>query len=188
MMLIGIAAGPQEKVTLGDVVAANWVYDYEHVRREKNKGKKIEKPRPFHIPVPKNISADLELYEEAWLKNRLQSVLAQVDAYTLPVPPAEINPRFHVGTIAAGEKLFADNSLDELRSKYDDEIRAGDQEDSGFAQACDFRDIPWCIFRGISDYGDATKNKEWHSTASLAAASAAYAFLQHAFRVHSERF
>jgi nucleoside phosphorylase len=85
MMLVGIAAGPRDKVTLGDVVAANWVYDYEHVRRELAKGKKVEKPRPFHIPVPKHISADLGEFEESWFKNRLDLVLKDVDAYTLPI-------------------------------------------------------------------------------------------------------
>jgi nucleoside phosphorylase len=183
--MIGIAAGPHDKVKLGDVVAANWVYDYEHVRREIIEGKRVERARPFHLSVPKNIGADLGLYEESWMRNRLASVLRNFDEYELPLPPAEINPKWHVGTIAAGEKLFADGSLNDLRLKYDDEIRAGDQEDSGFAQACVFREVPWCIFRGIADYGDATKNKVWHPTASLAAASAAYTFLQHAYRLPS---
>lgn len=186
MMMVGIAAGPRDKVELGDVVAANWVYDYEHVRRELDSGQKVERPRPFHLQVPHNVRTDLNVFEEAWMNNRFTAIMRDVDLYKLPVAPADINPKFHIGTIAAGEKLFADGSLNEMRLRYDEEIRAGDQEDSGFAQACDFRRIPWCIFRGIADYGDPTKEKGWHFTASLAAASAAFAFLQHAYRMPSD--
>jgi nucleoside phosphorylase len=83
--------------------------------------------------------------------------------------------------MAAGERLIADGSLAEMRT-WDGRILAGDQEDSGFAQACDFNKTAWCVFRGISDHGDPLKNKNWHFAAALTAAATAYAFIEQAYR------
>jgi nucleoside phosphorylase len=98
-------------------------------------------------------------------------------ALDLPKEWRQKNPSIHDGTIAAGEKLIADGSLKRWY-RIDQEVRAGAMEDSGFAQAAEANHVAWCIFRGISDYGDPTKGKEWQFACALAAAAAGITFLR----------
>lgn len=179
MMLIGIAAGPPAKVKLGDVVVAHRVYDYEHVRAEILQKKKVKSPRPLFLELDPATRLDLNKFTEKKLRQKFDSVIRMLD---VSVPISEDGPALHTGTVAAGEMLIADGSLDEMRVKVDNEIRAGDQEDSGFVQACRLSRVPWCIFRGISDYGDPEKDKTWQFAAALAAASAGYSFLKDCYK------
>jgi nucleoside phosphorylase len=179
MMLIGIAAGPADKVELGDVVAADRVYDYEHVRAEILQNKKVKSPRPLAIELEPQIRLDLNRFAKQKLREKFHSVISTLDQ---PIPAHPDGPNFHRGTIAAGEMLIADGSLDKMRLGVDDEIRGGDQEDSGFVQACKLSEVPWCVFRGISDYARPDKDKTWQFSAALAAASAGYIFLRDCYK------
>jgi nucleoside phosphorylase len=190
LVMVGIAAGtPKEKVNLGDVVCAERVYDYEHVRLELSKlrtaaqRKSIRMPRPQFWEVKKEIKIALELCNEKKLQERFLELVDHADTNELPKEIAERNfkPALHKGTIAAGEKLFADRSLRKMYRFVDQRIRAGDQEDSGFAQVAEIKELPWCIFRGICDYGDPIKNDKWHFASSLSAAAASITFLRSAW-------
>jgi len=200
LLIVGIAAGPKGKVELGDVVAADRIHDYEHVRSELVEKKVVEKPRPLFMNVPPNIYTDIVNYNDSEMSKHFNALLRSVPQQVLPydktrigwkrkyVKRSDIRPRFHRGTITAGERLFADNGLKTLRDSADCRILAGDQEDSGFAQACEAKKLEWCVFRGIADHGDARKNDGWHFTASLAAAAAAVSFLKHAYHRPSEQW
>ncbi len=185
MIFIGIAAGPKDKVKIGDVVVSDRVLDYEHVRSELIMSKIIEKPRPLYLEISSRIKNDLSTFDVKIMHslfNELKNRLSEKDF------PNEINigsfvPSFHRGTLIAGERLFADGKISEFKKSIDERIRACDQEDSGFAQACKFRDIEWCVFRGISDYGDPQKKKDMHFLASISAASAAVTFLKNFYRL-----
>lgn len=179
MILVGIAAGPEDKVTLGDVVIPDRVYDYEHVRAELWEGVKVERPRPLYIDVTRALKESLSALDEQEARAHLLTTLQFVEGGR--VPRGDLRPQFHHGTAAAGERLIADGSLAETRD-FDERIRAGDQEDSGFAQACAFENVPWCIFRGISDYGTPLKGEDWQFAAALAAASSGYVFIEQSYR------
>lgn len=190
IMLVGIAAGPRDKVSLGDVVFAEQVLDYEHMRLEMSLSTlyfnkllyKIglrELPRPRYFGVEKKLKIAFERYDKSSMRPLFGRLLTHVGKDSLPKSLSDpFAPKIHDGTIASGEKLFADGRLGRMRRSLDERIRAGDQEDSGFAQVAKINRIPWCIFRGICDYGDATKNSEWHQVAALAAASAGMTFLK----------
>jgi len=186
LVLVGIAAGPKEKVKLGDVVCAKKVYDYEHVRLEVQRFfgllLKIARPRPQYIDVEKEIETDIEIYDDKRMKTYFRELVGKTDQQEIRVISDNFEPSFHTGTIAAGEKLFADGSLSRMFKKVDQEIRAGDQEDSGFAQVAKIKKLKWCIFRGICDYGDPKKGDAWHFAAALSAASAAMTFLKSAWK------
>jgi nucleoside phosphorylase len=196
LMLVGIAAGPKGEVKLGDVVAAERVYDYEHVRSELIKEKIIEKQRPLFVDIPDNIQNDLAIYNDQLMKVLFNHLLKSVSKKKLPyrkvnrrrVPYSlsELKSSFHRGTVTAGERLFADGRLKEMVTNFDQRIRAGDQEDSGFAQVCKANNVQWCVFRGIADYGDPRKNDGWHVTASIAAASASLTFLKYTYQLPSD--
>jgi len=186
LMLVGIAAGPREKVKLGDAVAAERVYDYEHVRLELFRlfgiplVIPVRRPRPDYRNVDKEVQVALERYDGSQMQTFFRGLLSQSGTADLPngMDSTSFLPDFHRGTIAAGEKLIADGTLSRMFRKIDQEIRAGDQEDNGFALAAEHKKIKWCIFRGIADYGDPTKAKNWQFVAALSAASAAITFLR----------
>lgn len=187
LVLVGIAAGPRTKVKLGDVVYAERVYDYEHVRLELRKfliffrwPRKL--PRPEQRTVDALTQSDLEQFRDnPEFHPIFKELLDQTRQKLKPVGVSE-SPTVHDGTIAAGEKLFADGSLEKMLLNPDQRIRAGAQEDMGFALAAISKNVKWCIFRGICDYGDPKKDGGWHTVASLAAATAAVTFLSTKWR------
>lgn len=184
LALMGISAGFEGKIALGDVVVADRVYDYEHVRSELPGQTVVERPRPLILEVPLRVTSDLDLFEVHSMKNKYRELTRRQDLQKSPGGKGWKTPRLDRGTIAAGERLLADGSLSLMRERMDNRILAGNQEDSGFAQVAELAKVPWCIFRGISDYGDPAKpvSNEWHFAASLAAAAAGVSFFQYAYR------
>jgi len=186
MLMVGIAAGPKDKVKLGDVVYGEGVYDYEHKRLElrdiigKVLRKKVELPRPLWIDIEDVVRFALQRFEGKPMAETFAALLREIDSAQLPATEVG-QPSVRNGTIGAGEKLIADGSLPRMRKIVDERIRAVDQEDSGFAQACKANGMPWCVFRGICDYGDPGKGDKWHAVASLAASVAAVSFLRTAW-------
>jgi nucleoside phosphorylase len=181
-ILVGIAAGVRDKVTLGDVVTADLVIDYEGARLEPEGPRK----RIVTYPLEHLVARDLGYFVpgRAHWQEHLQACLQKLmEVASVPDLPANWKPAFHRGVIAAGEKLLADGSLPGLRDQYDERIRAGEMEGSGFVAACREHSIPWLVFRGISDYGDPEKrtSEKWRHLAALSAATAAVAFVKSEF-------
>jgi nucleoside phosphorylase len=121
----------------------------------------------------------LERFNLIQFNRQFAEAMSKVNSDLLPVPynPND-KPKIHDGTIAAGEKLIADGSIEKLRN-IDERIRAADMEDSGFAQVAEFEGLPWCVFRGISDHGDPHKKSNWQFVAALAAGCAEVTFLKY---------
>jgi nucleoside phosphorylase len=182
-ILVGVAAGLSSKVKLGDVVAADIVLDYENARLEPDGAKK--RPRQFSPGI--QIGRDLEYFnprQHNWY-DILRQASGQLREVTyLDARPNEDfwNPEFVSGVILSGEKLIADGSLDERRKEYHDRIRAAEMEGRGFARMCEEHSVPWLVFRGISDYGDIQKTKDWQGTSALAAATAARVFIERGYK------
>lgn len=199
-LLVGIAAGVKGKVKLGDVVAAEAVIDYEHARLElEHPSKRLRKPltprkveellRPLQLEPPTAIKADTALFrlEEREFHRRWKSGVRQLELR--PTDRAKAltwEPELHCAVTLAGEKLIADGSLVDRRIRLHEKVRAADQEDSGFAQACRYQnpELPWAVFRGISDYGDGGKGqvKRLQPAAAYSAAVAAVMFLESHYR------
>lgn len=196
-ILVGIAAGLKEAVGLGDVVAAEAILDYEGARLEVAGPRK----RPEFSNLGRRIARDLQYFdpsETGWHELFAESLKDLQKSVEIPAFEDTWRPRYHTGIIVAGEKLAADDSLEQKRRDYHERVRALEMEGSGFAQACDECGIPWLIVRGISDYGDpASKDgkaldkrsrKAWQRTAALAAATCVMKFLEHEYRPEEPRF
>jgi nucleoside phosphorylase len=188
IMLVGIAAGPRDKVTLGDVVYADQVYDYEEYRLELMKlfgfvtTFRQSLPRPKYVSTRKQVKVALERFDTGKFATCFGESLSRITEDLLPQGYSRATvPKVHDGTIAAGEKLIADGSLNKMRKRVDERIRAGAMEDSGFAQVAESKRMPWCIFRGISDYGDPRKQNGWQFIAATGAACGAVTFLRSAW-------
>lgn len=195
IFLVGMAAGNQDKLKLGDVVVSELVIDYEGGRMEPSGFKK--RPKPFNLERRLKIlltdyDPDLTKWEELFRMSLETLRGLKTKPHDLP---ASWKPKLNPAVILAGERLRADGVLAELRDTYHEQGITVDMESSGFAQACESESIPWLIFRGISDFGDAkTKDfaadgipegrKNWQPYASLAAACFARDFLANRFRTN----
>jgi nucleoside phosphorylase len=177
IMLIGIAGGVYGKVNLGDVVYALQVYDYEGCRLEMVKylwflHKLIKRPRPRFWNTSRRINVAMQQFDERQMRQILHESMRNVNPDELPSEWRDLEPKVHLGSVAAGEKLIADGSLKRMRWIVDDLIRAGTMEDSGFAQAAEHNKVEWCIFRGVSDFANPRKDDKWQATAALSASAA----------------
>jgi nucleoside phosphorylase len=181
-ILVGIAAGLAGKVSLGDVVAAKLVLDYEGARMEP-KGP-AKRPQPY--PLETGISRDLVHFDpkREWQTHFAQCLSRLKDSGVVPTLDPQWVPKYHTGVILAGEKLLADGRLPKMQMEYHEQVRAAEMEGSGFARACNEYAVPWLVFRGVSDFGDTNKpnTENWKTTAALSAATAAVAFLQTDYR------
>jgi nucleoside phosphorylase len=89
------------------------------------------------------------------------------------VPPARDAPFIHYGLIASGNQVIKDAKTrdmlrDRLRDDGDGEILCFEMEAAGLMNI-----FPCLVIRGICDYADTHKNKDWQDRA--AATAAAYA-------------
>ena len=184
--LVGIAAGVQAQVALGDIVIASSVLGYE---KEKLLPGYDDDLRPAHKEPLFATRADLQHFTGRFphdrLKAEVESQLATLQASALParhVIPTQV--QVFSKTIASGEKIFGDGSLATLANIYHDKrIVAGEMEGIGFALAAERKHCAWLVIRGISDFGDPQSKDgrlkdRFHNYASIVAAVAVRLFLE----------
>lgn len=138
ILFVGIAGGVKD-VELGDVVAAEFAYGYEH-------GKVSE---TGFLPRPDVGKSSYALYERARTE-------ARSDNWKKRLPEGRATESIKVITkpIAAGEKVVAETRSDvyELLTKSYSDTVAVEMEGSGFYTACHANgDLQFLIVRGISD-------------------------------------
>ena len=186
LLFIGIAAGLKDKVELLDTVISDRVIGYESVKLTDNG----VRPRPQIEHPPHKILQDVHFFNQQVQDDKWSSLFKKLQNSLTSkfLPPYPINrmPIMHIGSIASGEKLLADGSLEEIRLRYDDRILAGEMEGIGFAIASVKSQVPWLIIRGISDFGDPlTKDgrlkDRFHHSAANSAASWARVFLEFSY-------
>jgi nucleoside phosphorylase len=166
MFLLGIAAGVAGKVALGDVIVSKRVFYYSSARRTPDK----LQPRPQHAQGSDAYGYGIFYYNPERTRYS-RSVTEFITGLRPRERPEDLQDDFcpHVFTnnvtIAAGEEVLRDGIfLPELRDRFDDTIYAADQESYGFARAV--RELPWLVFRGISDFGDPVQQDRWKYAAS----------------------
>ena len=190
-LLVGIAAGRKDKMNLGDVVVSEMVLDYEGERRTPKGGRK----RPWPYSVDTALSRDLAYFDSPNIKRRWKVLMAsRLKNYrsrhvVLPGRDEDRVAKCDIGVILAGNKLLDDGSLPRLAKKYHDKVLAAEMEGSGFAGMSREAEIPWLVFRGISDFGGPNESRlraKWKNRAALAAATSAVTFLEHSYCVDEE--
>ncbi|MCX8980859.1 purine phosphorylase [Citrobacter portucalensis] len=171
VMMMGIAAGLRGKMALGEVIVSDRVVYYESAAAVEG-GKLAPRPeilRP-HMSTQQNLntylaasSLSIRLGERAQIMGLEMPLSSQAGnvAVGLTVSPA---------TIASGELLIRDPALQESFRSLHDKAYVAEMEAYGVFDACEKQRVPALIVRGISDFGDGTKDDAFHSIASLAAA------------------
>lgn len=69
-----------------------------------------------------------------------------------------------------------------LRS-LQEKVSVAEMEAHGFAAVAAGKNVRWVVVRGISDFGDAGKNDDYHKVAATVAAETLRDFLEHGFQV-----
>ncbi|MEL7353940.1 MAG: hypothetical protein AAFN38_21135 [Cyanobacteria bacterium J06560_5] len=156
VLFVGVAGGRKE-TQIGDVVAANKVYNYESGRDE------LEfKYRPESERVSYPLEQQAKAVVRDWLRRKGKE-------------NTEDLPHAFVGAIAAGGKVVA--STDSVTSKRIEEgygdARAVEMEGYGFLGAArEVKNVPALVIRGISDLIDGKEEADKSGSQPLAARNA----------------
>jgi nucleoside phosphorylase len=177
--LLGIAAGRQGKVKLGDVVIPEEVLYYPPGRRRAG-GTEPRNPRK---EIPEEVQRIANYYEpeETSYYERFAAGIRGFAARDRPDGLDDNHrPSIYANNIviASGEELIQDGLLSQL-FEIEERIAAGDEEGFGFAEGVS--DNPWAIFRGISDYGVDPKPNDWQYAAVYAAGLALRDYIETTF-------
>jgi nucleoside phosphorylase len=163
VLLAGIAAGLKAAgVSLGDVLIASKVFDYEQQKLEK-KGDSI---RPeYHRVDPRLLDAAKNLQESLWL------------GLITARRPDKQKPKRVVGVVASGDKILACSAAWKKLLRIDPKLIGAEMEAGGAARACfeAAKQPAFFMVRGVSDLGDENKDskkvKVWRSYACDVAAA-----------------
>ena len=176
-VLVGMAAGVRSEVEAGDVVIAEqvWAADFEVLR-----------PGGISVPRPKTFSTSPDVYTKIHTFKQVDSewsarVSLEVQRWcadddqscTLPEGfDSSWRPSYKTGVIFAGSRIIEDGSLPGIRDQEQARLRAAEMEGAGFAAACsELSGLPWLVLRGIADFGETPRLKDWQFAATYAAAA-----------------
>lgn len=171
VLMMGIAAGLRDKMSLGEVIVSERVVYYEGGAALDGG---ILAPRPDiqrpGLPTLQDMNA---YFGTASLSDRLQ---AQADELGFSMPAkskaGKVSARLAVSpaTIASGELLIRDPELFKSFRDLHDKACVAEMEAHGVYDACNKQQVPVLVIRGISDFGDSSKDNTFHRVASEAAA------------------
>jgi len=181
VFLVGIAGGRKGRARHGDVVIAQRVFYFAPGRVTADGSA----PRP-QVAEPHNAYGNgLYSYDpaETGLFDRVATFIESLPPQQRPASMRKgFMPTFHRAntTVAAGESVFRDGKLlEQMAQRHDDTIRAVDQESYGFADAV--RELPWAVFRGISDIANSRQDDRWKYVSAGIAALCLRDFLENGF-------
>jgi nucleoside phosphorylase len=174
--LVGVAGGRVGKSSPGDVIIGQRVFYYEPGRVTSDD----TAPRPQTAEPSNRYGNGLLSYdpEQTSFHDRIRAFTGKLSPQDLPRTLRKNHmPTVRQATIASGENVLRDGRvLSDLAQRFDDSIAAVDQESYGFADSV--RDLPWAIFRGISDNADENQDDRWKYVAAGFAAVCLQDFLE----------
>lgn len=180
VVLVGIAAGREGKVKIGDAVVPKSVLDY--TQNVATKDGYFVRPTITALPYPvqQAYTAFKASFEPAEWHQHFERVhgppiLApnEDQAQNFEAHVAK-QPALHESVIASADLLLRNEDvLEGLARSVHEQVRIGEMEAAGFVSACCGRSpgIPWLVIRGVSDFGNAFKDDRFHYFAACSAAS-----------------
>ncbi|EED20813.1 conserved hypothetical protein [Talaromyces stipitatus ATCC 10500] len=151
-LIVGIGGGApsaEHNIRLGDIVVSRPEGSYSGVIQH-NMGK---------------ISRDGKIQRLGSLNSPLKSLLNALAQEEDRITREDGDPQTHYGTIASGNTLIKDGKTREA-IREDTGALCFEMEAAGL-----MADFPCLMIRGICDYADSHKNKQWQGYAALAAAA-----------------
>ncbi|KAI0883149.1 ankyrin repeat protein [Annulohypoxylon maeteangense] len=210
-LMVGIGGGIPPKVRLGDVVVSSPVDEYPGVVQwdlgKAEKDGKFKRTGALNNPPSALLAALTKLesnheiseskipqylneVEKKWpkLAPRYTSFNSLKDPLLVPRHCEDQNPRdvrVHYGLVASGNQVIKDGELrDSLNNSFGGNILCVEMEAAGL-----INDFPCIVIRGICDYADSRKNKDWQEYAAMIAAGYAKELLGYVrpVDIHAER-
>jgi nucleoside phosphorylase len=177
-VLIGMAAGWVEHSDLGDVIFADAIVDFD--LRKQTKTSVVLKPSTYSISRSLvDGFLHLGLAKRVWrqtVMDRFEAIPTQeLKRFDIPIPRVwkrAFKGRLGRGVVLAGNTLYEDGSHTKVKKEHEGRLRAVEMEGSGFASACERAGVPYVVARGIADYGESGRDKDWQFIATLNAALA----------------
>jgi len=137
LIATGIALGVNNgKRRIGDVLVTDYFFDYENARLNGDGSVTYRGPRP---------SASRSLVDRIRALDQLHGDHANW-------------PKLHIGCTACGDKLVDNADFIRELLKVEPELIGGEMEIAGIEAAARDRKTDWALVKGISDWGDGTKN------------------------------
>lgn len=159
-IMIGICAGDEKKVNLGDVIVSKKLIDYETGKIENGE---------FY--------PEIKSYE---VKNELKQFINRFIADdSFKVINNEIEYKSHFATIATGTKVIENETIFEDLRRFDRKVLGLDMEAYAFAEAVKGLNESSCILavKSVCDFANSNKNDGYHTIAAENSSKWAYSFL-----------
>lgn len=187
MCMVGISAGIEGKVKIGDVVIPSKIIDrtkkvYKEGRyiprtENYNRTRVIEQMLKTHKIMVKDFLLECNKYMFDDIK--AATFMAKVNGLSDKVYSQELT--FVDGSIVTEDSLIKDSEyFTPIIENVDEKCRGAEMEAVGFVKACrtETEDFPWLIFRGISDMGDIKKSDDYQILAAKSASVALKLYLE----------
>lgn len=187
MCMVGISAGIEGKVKIGDVVTPSKIID--RTKKVYKAGRYI--PRTENYNRTRVIEQMLKRYKitlEDFFLECNKYILSDIKRAELVAKANGIDEsvysrelRLVDGSIASEDTLIRDSEFFvPITENVDEKCRGAEMEAVGFVKACrtEKEDFPWIIFRGISDMGDVKKSDDFQVLAAKSASVALKLYLE----------
>ena len=158
-LMIGICAGDEAKVKLGDVIVSKKVIDYETGKLEDDE-----------------FFPEIKSYE---VKNQLKQFINRFVANRPRVINSSTEYNVHFATIATGTKVIEKDAIFRELKKHDRKILGLDMEAYAFTEAVvGLNHSSYVlVIKSVCDYANSNKNDNYHSIAAENSSKWAYSFL-----------
>src|SRR5947209_8623943 len=173
--MTGICAGDRKKVKLGDLIVAECAYLYEE-------GKIIAGPdgQATHLLETETVASTSQVLQYVRGFDRWKEPLREMKRIWLKraLKPNE-EPKRYIAPMASGMAVRSDNPFPWLREKHHRNTIGLDMEAASFYRAFGaFSHIHALVVKGVSDYGDGSKNDRYHDYAARGSAVYLLSFIQ----------
>lgn len=166
VIMTGVCAGRNDKVNLGDVVAASCSWDWQAGRLEISEDVLDVKHRPDYYQIFADVDRCLE---DLMMDNKdMASFWTNFDGGKKSISPSSIVK----GPMASGSVVIAaTGAIDEIINQHQSVI-GFDMETYGVYYACSVvKDSPrFLSIKGVCDFADSTKNKDYQPYAAYMSA------------------
>lgn len=170
--MVGICAGVKEKVDLGDIVVGQQFFDY-------GSGKLADgRLIPDYTPVSLNDHVCGLAKAQAMDTELSSRVRTAWGGSKAGKPATEL--KVHVGPMASGAAVVADNKIVEDVEQHKRSLLAVDMESYGLARAVTSAIISphFMVVKGVQDFADSAKNDNFREYAALVSSVWLYEFIQ----------
>jgi nucleoside phosphorylase/CheY-like chemotaxis protein len=174
LCMCGIAAGLEDKTSIGDILAPDPSWDWGSGKREINKDKRpVFSPAPYQLPLVADVRDRLKAFA---LRN---NVLADIQA-KWPGPKFTHGLRLHVGPLASGAAVLADVEVVDSVKAQQRQLVGIEMEIYGVLTAAENCGKPRPVafaLKSVCDFGNENKSSEHQAYAAFTSAEFMYRFV-----------